>query len=511
MNSILHAFETFWQRHPALLYALAILVGIAAALAWNSAYLVTMALLFLPCLLSPLRWRVLLAGLLLLGAYFYARTTYQFPELGAEGETGKAHIEIASLSSRTSAFGKQWIYRGSIRRFENDQGVLLARNIPFTLSLSQKESIKRPLADHAYVVEGKIKEIIPGYYSLNVLKDSPWRPVEGSWSLAEWRYHIKQAVTNYIRDHISGEREATFLAGIATGDFDDRTMFYEFGRFGLQHIMAISGFHFAIIAAILSGLLRLIVSRKIATLFLIFLLSSYFVFLGSGSSIMRAWITILIVLFGYLIAKRGSGLNSLGIAMMAILFMDPLLCRSIGFQFSFITTAAILMFFSSSDLLMQKVFRKRSLSQMVVMDGVNQHGYCVLSFCRQALAMTIAVNLIALPMTFFHFQKFPLMSLIYNLFFPFLVSIAMLLLILGMLFSWVPILGSVIHTANAYYSHFMLNFIYNMPASLDLIWRVQSISSEFLIVYLSVAFSGGIYLNYALEKYQEEQKDLVFI
>lgn len=502
-------FQRFWQQHPALLYGLALLLGIAGAL-YENLFLVLPAL----CLLLPLvcraHWlRAILAGALMLSAYFYVLMTYQFPSLPPEGATGTAELEISSLSSSTTHFGKRWLYRGTIRSFES--GDIRARNIPFTLSLPQT-GIVRPPADTNYVVEGKLKEVAPGYYAFSVPKDTLWYPVQGSWSLAELRYRAKQSVSTYIAQHITNKRAATFLAGIATGDFDDREMQFEFGRFGLQHIMAISGFHFAIIAAILSGLLRIMFSRRLAHITLIFLLSSYFLFLGCGPSIMRAWVTILIALGGYLIEKQGSGINSLGVALLFVLIVNPLLCLHMGFQFSFVTTAAILLLYPSMEYLLQQMLPKRRLSQMSEMNRLNQHAYLVLVFFRQAFALTIAVNLIALPMMLYYFHQFPLLSLLYNLFFPFLVSFSMLLLILAMLGSLLSSsLGDLLHAINQTYTQFVLNFTYNLPTTFDVVLRVPEFSLELLLSYLCIVFIGAICLQSLLAKRQQTLQELAFI
>jgi competence protein ComEC len=285
-------------------------------------------------------------------------------------------------------------------------------------------------------------------------------------------------------------------------------MAYEFGRFGLQHIMAISGFHFAIIASILGLFLRLFFSKRKVCLLLIFLLSSYFVFLGCGPSILRAWISISIALGGFLLCRRAIGLNSLGVAMIAVLIYDPLMWQSIGFQFSFITTAAILLLFSGCDRVMQSLFAKRSLSLTVNMNSINQHGYCVLTTIRQALALTVAVNLVALPLMLFYFHKFPWMSLAYNLFFPFLVSISMLMLLLGTLVHAIlPPLGEIIHSLNSHFTYFMLNYTYQMPVTVDFVWRVESISMGWLILYLCIVFSAGIWLR----SYNKDAQEFEFV
>lgn len=497
MAFLLESVQLFWLLHPALLYGLSMLLGFACAWGWNHGYLAPLIFLFIPLSISKnweMRIRCFLALTLSLTAFGFAKSYYRFPELPKEGLTGTAYIEISSVQTMTS-FGKKWLYKGTLRSFDTNE-TTSARNIPIAITFPYTAEIQRPPANRAYSVVGRLKEL-DGRYTLMVSKETPWHPVEWSWSFAEVRYRAKQVVSEYIHAHISGRREAAFLAGIATGDFDDKLMSLEFSRFGLQHIMAISGFHFAIIAGILSALLRLFFDRKKSAYTLIFLLSSYFVFLGCGPSIMRAWVTILIALFGFVVERGSIGLNSLGVALLVVLFVDPLLCKSIGFQFSFITTAAILIFYSHFDGAMQSIFKKRDLSLVVEMDRWNQHGYCLLAFFRQGLALTAAVNVIALPMTLYYFQKFPLMSLLYNLFFPFLVSIAMLFLLLALLFSaGIPWLGDSIHALNSHYTHFVLNFTYNMPPTFDFVWRVTPFSSEILLFFLTFLFGGGIYLRH---------------
>lgn len=240
------------------------------------------------------------------------------------------------------------------------------------------------------------------------------------------------------------------------------------------------------------------------------MLSSYFLFLGWAPSITRAWITILIALLGLLLEKRSFALNSLGVALLVTLFLDPFCCQQIGFQFSFIVTASILLFHSASKFLVEQIWKKRPLSQMVEMSSLDQHGYYILSLLREAFALAISVNLTAFPIALFYFNKFPLMSLVYNLFFPFMVSISMLLLLLGILFSW-SFLGYVFHAINNRYTEFMLNFTYNLPTSWDITWRISSFPLWLLTLYLCLIFSAGILCRHYLESKKREVEDFVFI
>lgn len=306
ISSVIESLQIFWRQHPALLYGLSVLFGIYAALEGNVILCMPIALLAIsllwPSIKGCLRRRFVLAAGLFLSAILLVKTTYQFPEVAPEGVMGTAYFEISSISSSSTHFGKRWLYRGTIHRFsviQNDESSSIAKNIPCTISLAQSNEVRRPVANRAYLVGGRLKELSPGHYMLSVGKDTPWYPVSDSWSLAEYRFQAKQAVATYIRRYIKGQRTGAFLTGIATGDFDDRQMLFEFSRFGLQHIMAISGFHFAIIAGILSLFLRLAMAKRRANVLLICILSSYFIFLGCGPSVMRAWVTILIVLLGF--------------------------------------------------------------------------------------------------------------------------------------------------------------------------------------------------------------------
>jgi competence protein ComEC len=118
--------------------------------------------------------------------------------------------------------------------------------------------------------------------------------------------------------------------------------------------MAISGLHFSIIATFLGLILGLFVSRKIASVTMIILMSAYFIFLGTSPSVTRAWIAIMLALMSLLLGKRSSGLNALGIGILVVVLWDPLAMREVGFQFSFAVTAAILLWYAPCDVLLQK-------------------------------------------------------------------------------------------------------------------------------------------------------------
>lgn len=517
----IHSLIKFWSEHPALFHGIAFLLGINGALNHPFFILLPALCLWLPFLITiavedhfenfkPL----ILNCLVLFTAWFYGISSYQFPDVPAEGLEGTAYIHIQSLVLHKSYFGENWSYQCQLYAFFPTQAPnrSIARHIKCFIVLPQKKGLKRPLADKDYLVKGTFMRTSGGHYMLKVQKTDPWRPVQGSWNLVEKRYQAKKWMKNFIHKHIKHRTSAIFLAGLATGEFEDRMMQEDFTRFGLQHIMAISGFHFAIIAGLLSFFLRFIMPRKLGAIGVIFLLSTYFVFLGCSPSILRSWVMISLVMIGYLIEKTSKALNTLGVALLVVLGIDPLLSQTLGFQFSFLATAAILLLHAPLDHYLTHLIPKRPLSQMVEMDGWNQHGYYLLFLFRQGIALAWAVNLFSLPLTLYYFHKFPWMSLLYNLFFPLLVSFSLFLLLSGLLahLIWSP-LGVFIHAFNSIYTKWILSLTAHIPPSLDRYYEVETFPTWLILFYLCLASLFSIWVHECFEQQKEIWQDFAFI
>lgn len=486
MNEI---FERFWRKHPALLYGTSFALGISFAFFSWKLLIFPIFLLFLPLFRkspSVLRTRLLLGLSMLFMGFLYVYTTITLP-CNEEPMKGKALFTVSYLK-KTQKFSKTcWEYRGVIKEFIVDKSpIVIAKNTPVRITLNQKENRERPTADQDYLLHGSL---IPstGYYA-HFKPSGKWKAIPSSFRLAELRFHFKEKVTAYLKKKIENKRVFEFLRGIATGEFDSEELKFEFARFGLQHIMAISGFHFAIVAGFFTFFLKLFIPRKVAAYTLIFLLSSYFLFLGPSPSIMRAWLMILIVILATLFERVPNGLNSLGIALFIILLIDPLMVQHIGFQFSMLITCCILLGYSVFDNLLKFFIQERPFDEVIKMPLLDQHGYCLLTLFRKVLALSITVNIVSIPLALFYFQKFPLLGLIYNWFFPFMVSISITLLILSMLTYWLPPLSGFIYSLNITYTSLMLDIVYNMPISFDTYLYLPDFQPLYLSLLLSFLF-----------------------
>lgn len=517
ISSLLH----FWICHPALFYGIAFVLGVSSHLMHSLWLIIPCLCLWFPFLLIALYSRhrevikpLFLSFMIFLTAWAYAAAYYEFPSLPEQGVKGIAHVKIKNMSLQSHLFGERWLYRCEIKQFFPDnESHSIASLLPCLIILPAKIPSKdsRPLANQEYWVPGKLIQTSKGSYFLKISSKNVWTAIPHTWSWAEYRYLWKKKVSEWIESQFSHPLSASFLAGLVTGEFDDLWMRQQFSRFGLQHLLAISGFHFAIIASFLSFALRLILPQRTLIVSLLFFLGSYCFFLGPQASILRAWIMCTLTLLGCLLGKQSSALNSLGIALLIILGYNPLLCQELGFQLSFATTTAILLFYFPAQACLHELFPKRSLSAVLQMNLWNQHAYCILAFLRQGLTLTLAINIFALPLTLYYFQQFPWMSLLYNLFFPFLASLSLCLLFLGGLLSVVPFLGQAIHDLNDGYTFFLLQLTYQIPSKMDVYWTAEPFSSFWLILYLCCASLAGIIWKEKSSLLHPSEKSFTFI
>ncbi len=474
-------YGRFFRQQPAFLPSLGVLLGFALAFSWHMFLL--MPLLVLTGLLlydHPLnlerynkKWLGFIFCVAL--ACLYVRVAYTFPDLGDNGLDGKASVKISSISSMRGYRGNMLIYRGKIKSFIPQASTAsIAKNIPFTIYQSPQ---KRAFADATYEISGKLKKRRGNNYLLKPDKGSDWQLVKKHVGLSEWRFKQKKKVSARLKGVIKQKQAVTFLTGLATAEFSDKLMRFTFNRFGLSHILAISGFHFAIICLVLNFLLRLFLSPKCRSLSLFFLLSVYFIFIGFSPSIQRAWLMITIFLLGIVMERSGRPINSLSIALLFVLLLDPLMCLNIGFQFSFLVTFAILLLYAPIDNRLGLVWTKYI-------------------WFRKAISLGLSVHLAAIPLTLYHFHVFYLLGFIMNLIIPMAITISLIFLVLGFIIGVIsPMTESCIHQLNGWYTQKVLDFIYCVPTSLDYKWVYPNFSLGALMVYFCLFFLGGIYVK----------------
>ena len=456
--------KLFWIEQPALLFALSVLVGTSSALFWDFPWNWVFPILWCTYLIALRYWPQII---LILASAIYAATLYSGAPTGDIG-----YFSIASLQPHQSPFQKGLIYKGML--FIDGYRVPCHISHPFG---------EHPEANCDYIVKGTLKTRAPYTY---FFKAKEWIPVKNTWSFAELRFQLKEKFRKFLDQKFHHHRTATFLSSLITGDVEDRSLRYEFGRLGLQHILAISGFHFAILIAFCSFFLSLFLPYRYKLISLLILINLYFLFVGSVPAVQRSWLMAMLYLIGKLIGRHSSGLNLLGVALLVEVLLDPLVAAHLGFQLSFLSCIGILLF---RPLFASPLHHLLPTHTPSTLTPLSQHVYLLTSFLRQGLSINFAVNLAILPLLLSNFHQFPLLALLYNLFFPLLVSAALFgLLVTLLLHLLVPPLASPCFALLDTFTSHLLDLASYPPLPLDYSLTVAHFPAWIIPPYLFALF-----------------------
>ncbi len=162
--------------------------------------------------------------------------------------------------------------------------------------------------------------------------------------VVKFTFGIKEKLRELIKLNLPPV-ESSLLSAIILGDREDLPEELEdsFIKTGTVHILAISGFNVGIVAFIFLSLFKVLrVPRKLRYILLIFLLIIYALLTGANPPVIRATIMAVVLLFGLLINRDVDIYNSLGLAALIILMINPLQLFDAGFQLSFLCVIFIL-------------------------------------------------------------------------------------------------------------------------------------------------------------------------
>lgn len=190
--------------------------------------------------------------------------------------------------------------------------------------------------------------------------------------------------------------QAGYMKGLLIGLQNelDPDKYAEFTQLGLTHILAISGSHVAINVALVLGLLRLCrVTRETANTVAIVFVPGYMLLTGLSPSVIRAG---LMTILGLYLLRRGllkDSLNVLAAVAMLMLIWDPYYLLNVSFQLSFAVTAGLI------------VFVPRLTPYLRWLPGK----------IGNAVAITLAAQLVSFPLTIVYFNQFSFLSIPANL------------------------------------------------------------------------------------------------
>ncbi|GAA4320253.1 ComEC/Rec2 family competence protein [Flaviaesturariibacter amylovorans] len=228
---------------------------------------------------------------------------------------------------------------------------------------------------------------------LTVLKGNEGSALQGALFAAKAR------IVEILKRYVPGTREQGLAEALLIGykaDLDPELV-QAYTNTGVVHIIAISGMHLALVYALLLGLTTPL--RKSKWLRFTLVVAGLWLFsglVGGGASVLRSAVMFTLLALGQLIGREGASMNSLLLAALLLLALNPFLLWDLGFQLSFTAVGGILLFYGP-------IYRALPLRNKA------------LDTLWKLCAVSLAAQVLTTPLSLFHFHQFPILFLLANL------------------------------------------------------------------------------------------------
>jgi len=187
-----------------------------------------------------------------------------------------------------------------------------------------------------------------------------------------------------------------------------------FRESGTMHLLAVSGLHVAVLLGTLWYSLRLasVPERGIALVVMVVAVV-YAVIAGLRPSVVRAALVAVIFCGGVLLRRRPSFLNSLSLAAIIILLLEPGLLFTSGFQLSFLAVLGISVFTGPltrwlSGFAGEELFRLGAWDSLGLRRAFNMA-------VVKALAVSIAALVLIMPLSAYYFRNVNFLTPLFNI------------------------------------------------------------------------------------------------
>lgn len=230
---------------------------------------------------------------------------------------------------------------------------------------------------------------------------------------------------NGLRDNIytnidkgMPQQEIPLALGLVLGDKSqmDSDLYQMFQRLGVVHIFAVSGLHVGVLMGIYLWITTIAkVPKKYSFFGALFIFGGYAVLTGLTPSVIRASLMVLLTMVLVSGLRYKDHYSILATAGLVILIINPYNLFTVGFQLSFLTTWGLLYL----SPLAQRLLRFLPLK------------------AQRILAIPVAAQLSALPLTIYYFNNLSLWAPLVNIIYVSVVGILVPLLFISLVISFV--------------------------------------------------------------------------
>lgn len=212
--------------------------------------------------------------------------------------------------------------------------------------------------------------------------------------------YLKISCKHKLHDFLSDPDIRGFAYAMVTGDRGemDPTIIQSYRNTGTIHILAISGLHIGVLFGACMFILSLCrIPTHMRVLIALLCAWLFVIFSGMAPSACRAALMISLILLPQWVLKRPvSSIDALVSSAILLLIIHPAWIMDIGFQLSYLAVAGILLYYP---------FLYRCL----------QTENRIVKKCWSMIAVSVAAQVLILPLSIYYFHQFPVLFFITNL------------------------------------------------------------------------------------------------
>ncbi|RIK25847.1 MAG: hypothetical protein DCC54_09200, partial [Anaerolineae bacterium] len=289
-------------------------------------------------------------------------------------------------------------------------------------------------------------------------------------------FHLKNYALAAVY-RIFPDPEASLLAGILLGVDSGlpKDLQQAFKDTGTSHIIAISGFNIAIIAAIFLSLFGRAFGPRRGAVFAGIGIIFYTLLVGADAAVVRAAVMGVTALFARHFGRRQNGLVTLCAAGAGMCLYNPYYIRDVGFQLSFFATLGLILYGEPLEAFVTRLLTHYAIrghdaqTPSQSQNPNSQFASRAASLISEFFLLTLAAQITTLPIMAYHFNRLSLVSFIANPFIlpaqPAVMILGGLADILGMIFLPLGQLAAFIAWPFVAYTIRMVDFFGSVPGA----------------------------------------------
>ncbi len=311
-------------------------------------------------------------------------------------------------------------------------------------------------------------------------------PTVNKKKFTQFIFSSREKILSILRTNIKGEKELGLAEALLIGYKDDldKTLVQSYSNTGVVHVIAISGLHLGLIYWLLLLATRLLKKRKninpVATGWLrpVLIIAGLWLFsflAGAQPSIIRSAVMFTCIVLGDSLTRKTSIYNTLAFSAFLLLCYNPYWLWDVGFQLSYTAVLSIVIF-------MRPIYNWFYIKNKI------------LDFIWKLNAVTLAAQILTLPISIYHFHQFPNYFLLTNFVAVPLSSLILLGEILLCVIFFIPVIAAFVGKILAWLIWIMNSYVERIEMLPFALWDALQITILQAIFLIAAVAGFGYWL-----------------